>query len=79
LLVVAAGDFEDVAFELVANTVARDLLAHLLVHEDAELPLIVNLDQLLRAIRWVGDVELHLDSRLSRREQLGVVIASGDG
>jgi len=44
LLVVAAGDFEDVALEFVANAVAGDLSAHLLVHEDAELALIVDVD-----------------------------------
>jgi len=66
LLVVAAGDPEDVALELVADAVARDLMAHTAVHEDAELALIVNLDQLLCAIVGVGDVELHFDGRLSK-------------
>ena len=61
LLVVAAGDLEDVALELVAQAVALDFGAHATVHEDAQLALIVDLDQLLRAVGRVGDVELHLD------------------
>jgi hypothetical protein len=61
LLVVAAGDAEDVALKLVADAVARDLLAHTAVHEDAQLAVILDLDQLLRAIVGVGNVELHLD------------------
>jgi hypothetical protein len=60
LLVVAAGDLEDVALELVANGVARDFLTHAAVHEDAELALILNIDELLRAIGGEGDVQLHL-------------------
>jgi len=66
LLVVAAGDPEDVALELVTDAVARDLVAHTAVHEDAELALIIDFDQLLCAIVGVGDVELHLDGRLSK-------------
>ena len=50
LLVVAAGDAEDVAFELVADAVAGDFGAHAAVHEDTELALIFDFDQLLRAI-----------------------------
>lgn len=53
LLVVAAGDSEDVALELVADRVARDLGAHAAVHEDAQLALVIDLDQLLRAIAGV--------------------------
>jgi len=51
LLVVAAGDLEDVALELIANGVARNLCTHSLVDEDTELSLIFDLDQLLAAIR----------------------------
>lgn len=69
LLVVAAGDPEDVALELIADAVARNFLTHATVHEDAELALIFNLDQFLGAIVGVGDVELHLDC--------GVVMANG--
>lgn len=61
LLVVAAGDPEDVALELVADRVARNLSSHAALHEDAELALIFDLDQLLGAIVGVRDVELHLD------------------
>lgn len=61
LLVVAAGDPEDVALELVADAVARNLMSHAALHEDAELALVFDLDQLLSAIVGVGDVELHLD------------------
>ena len=50
LLVVTAGDPDDVALELVANAVGRDFLTHAAVHEDAELALIVDLDQLLGSI-----------------------------
>lgn len=50
LLVVAAGDPEDVALELVADAVARNLVSHAALHEDAELALVFNLDQLLGAI-----------------------------
>ncbi len=61
LLVVAARDLEDVAFEFGAQVVAGDLLAHAAVHEHAEFALIFDFDQLLRAVGGVGDVELHLD------------------
>lgn len=60
LLVVAAGDAEDVSLELVADAVAGDFLAHAAVHEDAEAALIFDFDELLRAVRRHGDVELHL-------------------
>ena len=61
LLVVAAGDSEDVALELVADAVTWDFLTHAAVHEDTELALIFDVDQLLRAVGWEGDVQLHLD------------------
>jgi hypothetical protein len=38
-----------------------DFGSHALLHERTELALIVDLDQLLRPIGRVGDVELHLD------------------
>ena len=38
-----------------------DFGAHALLHEGTELALIVDLDDLLRPIGRVGDVELHLD------------------
>ena len=61
LLVVAAGDFEDVAFELGGDAVAGDFLAHALVHEAAEFAVVFDLDELLGAVGRVGDVEFHLD------------------
>ena len=61
LLVVAAGDLEDVALEFVADAVARDFLAHSSLHEDAQLAVIVDFDQLLRPVGRVGDIKLHLD------------------
>lgn len=59
LLVVAAGDLEDVALELVANGVALDLLAHTLVVENSNTLFIVNFNQLLSAVGWVRDIELN--------------------
>jgi len=50
LLVVTAGDLDDVSLELVADAVGGDFLTHAALHEDAELALIVDLDQLLGAI-----------------------------
>jgi hypothetical protein len=68
LLVVAAGDSEDVALEFISNAITWDLCAHSvgiisisslcpsssprvpLVHEDTQLLLIFNLDQLLAAV-----------------------------
>jgi len=71
LLVVTTGDSEDVALELVADGVTWDLGAHALVHEDTELAVIVDLNELLGAIGWVGDVQLHgygvLTASMSRR------------
>ena len=69
LLVVAAGDSEDVALELIAQAVARDFGAHSTLHEDAKLAVIVDLDQFLGPVGRVGDVELHLDDRESRWKQ----------
>lgn len=61
LFVVASGDAENIAFEFGANGVTRDFLAHTAVHEDAQFALIVDFDELLGTVCWVGDVELHLD------------------
>lgn len=66
LLVIPSGYAEDVSFELVADAVSRHLLTHAAVHEDTQLAVIVDFDQLLRPIGRVGDVELHLDNRRSR-------------
>lgn len=59
LLIVAAGDTEDVALPLVAEQVSGDFLCDLLVIEDTVFPLIVKIECLLLASREVGDVELH--------------------
>lgn len=92
LLVVAAGDAEDVALELVADGVTGDLGAHLcgfvsafvvfvarpvrgvgwfggtyaLLHEDGELALILNVDELLGPVGRVGDVQLQADNISTR-------------
>jgi len=54
LLVITAGYLKDVAFEFIANAVARDLLAHALLHEDTEAAVIVDFDKLLRAVGGVA-------------------------
>ena len=61
LLIVATGNFEDVASELRADAVGGNFGAHTAVHEDAKLTLIFDLYQFLRTIGWVGNVELHLN------------------
>lgn len=61
LLVVAARDLEDVAFEFGTEVVTRDLGAHAAVHEYAEFALVFDFDEFLGAVCGVGDVELHLD------------------
>lgn len=60
LLVITARDAESVAFELVADAVARDFLAHAPVHEDSELAVVFDLDELLGPVCRIRDVELHL-------------------
>jgi len=50
LLVITAGDAEDVASEFVADAVTWDFGTHSLIHEDAEFSLIFDLDELLAAI-----------------------------
>lgn len=62
LLVVSTGDAEDVALELIADGVTGNLSAHALVHEDTDLALILNVDELLAAIGRVADVQLHIAS-----------------
>ena len=61
LFIIAAGDFEDVAFEFRTHAVAGDFVAHASLHEDAEFALVFDFDEFLGAIGGVGDVELHLD------------------
>jgi hypothetical protein len=43
-----------------------DLSTHALFHEGTQLALVLDLDQLLRAIGRVGDIELHLVGREKR-------------
>lgn len=50
LLVVTTGNLEDVSLELVSDGVSWNLSAHSLVHEDTELALVFNIDELLTAI-----------------------------
>jgi hypothetical protein len=61
LLVVTTGDLEDVTLEFVTEGVAGNFGSHALLHEGTELALVIDLDDLLRPIGRVGDVELHLD------------------
>lgn len=50
LLVVTTGNLEDVSLELVSDGVSWNLSAHSLVHEDTELALVFDIDELLTAI-----------------------------
>jgi len=68
LLVVATGDSEDVSLPLVTDTVTRHLLTHATVHEHAKTALIFDLDELLGAVGWVGNVQLHVGLRLALKE-----------
>ena len=61
LLIVAASDLEDVAFEFGPDAVALDFRAHAFFHEAAEFALVFDFDEFLGAIGRVGDVELHPD------------------
>jgi len=60
LLVIAASDAEDVALPFITETVAWHFVAHSLLHEDAQLALIIHFEKFLRPIGRVGDVQLHL-------------------
>ena len=48
--------------------------SHALLHKGTELALIVDLDDLLRSIGRVGDVELHLDGGARSRLRRGLVV-----
>lgn len=50
LLVVATSDLENVSLPLVSKTVGWNLLSHAALHKDAETALLVDFDELLRAI-----------------------------
>lgn len=58
LLVVTAGDLEDVAFEFLAQGVGFDFLGDALVHEDAQLAFIGDFNELLATSGRVSDVKL---------------------
>jgi hypothetical protein len=58
LLVVTTSDLKDVALELVTKGITLDLLAHSLLVENTDLVFIIDLDELLRAVGRVGNVEL---------------------
>lgn len=76
LLVVSTSDAEDVALELVADRVTGDLSAHALLHEDGELTLILNVDELLAAIGRVRDVQLHLAKSTATLTRFSMVPAA---
>lgn len=52
-----------VSLPLITKAIGWDFVAHALVHEDTELALIFDLNELLRAIGRVGNVQLHLVCR----------------
>jgi len=60
LLVITAGDAEDIALPFITEAVTGHFVAHALLHEDAQLALILNLDEFLRPVGRVGNVQLHL-------------------
>lgn len=78
LLVVTTGDLEKVTLELITEGVADNFGSHALLHEGTELALIVNLDDLLRPIGRVRDVELHLDGA-ARSRRRARVLSTGRG
>jgi len=59
LLVVTARDAEDVALEVVAQNGTLDFMRHTLVVQVTKLGVIVNLNRLLAAGGWEGNIELH--------------------
>ena len=59
LLVVAPRDAEHVALELGPDGVPGHFLPHPPIHEDPQLALVFDVDQFLRPVRRVADVELH--------------------
>merc|ERR1719443_2425369 len=59
LLVVATRDLEHVPLEFVAERVRRNLGSHALLEEWQELPVVIDLDALLKSSARVADVQLH--------------------
>jgi hypothetical protein len=78
LLVIAPRNLERVPLELVADGVPVNLLPHAAVHEDAELAVVFDLDELLGAICGKGDVELHLDGVVVKRSAVVRVVVGED-
>ena len=65
LLVVATGNLEHVALELVSESISNNLLGNTLVVENAELALVRHLNQLLAASGGIGNVKLQRLARCS--------------
>jgi len=61
LLVVPAGDAEEVAFPFVAEGVAGDFLGYFFVVEDADSSFVVDVEELLGPCRGVSNIELHTE------------------
>merc|ERR1719183_2728633 len=59
LLVVTTRDLEHVPLEFVAERVGRNLGSHALLEEGQELPVVIDLDALLKSRAGVADVQLH--------------------
>ena len=59
LLVVATGDPEDVALELISQTITCNFCSHPFVIEGQQFLVILNLKDLLHAGGWAGNVDLH--------------------
>merc|ERR1719470_11251 len=59
LLVVTPGDAEHVPLELISKSVSFNFLAHTLLIERPHLELVSDLNQLLAACGWEGQVDLH--------------------
>jgi hypothetical protein len=55
---VRTSDLEDVALPLLAQRIGRHLRRHALLQEGAEGRVVLNVQQLLRAVRRIGNVEL---------------------
>lgn len=59
LLVVATGDASDDTSEFITDAAQIDLGAHALLHQDTQLAVIFDFDELLRPVGRVGNVQLH--------------------
>jgi len=59
VLIITAGNFEDVSLEFVTKTITFDFLAHSSTVEDGKLLFVINTDGLLAAGGRAGDVKFH--------------------